>query len=176
MTPRRIASQQRTQVPHSAPGDSRKDALWGCHSHEKAHFACGPHKGRTLHASGGCAESPSSPICVHPCVPTSARSGATVYTNAPKRRREAIFADLCTLLHTHGRPQRRNSVHKCPETAPRGRFRRSVYTPAYPRPLAAAGRGARRVPTTARLPFRESLLRPHQAQSVLSQWVSLSCG
>ena len=44
MTPRRIASQQRTQVPHSAPGDSRKDALWGCHSHEKAHFACGPHQ------------------------------------------------------------------------------------------------------------------------------------
>ena len=121
-------------------------------------------------------ESPSSPICVHSCVPTSARNGVTVYTSAPRRRREAIFADLCTLLHTHGRSQRRNSVHKCPGTAPRARFRRSVYTPAYPRPLAAAGRGARRVPTTARLPFRESLLRPHQAQSVLSQWVSLSCG
>ena len=39
LTPRRIASQQRTQVPHSATGDSRKDALWGCHSHGKAHFA-----------------------------------------------------------------------------------------------------------------------------------------
>ena len=25
----------------------------------------------------------------------------------------------------------RNSVHKCPKTAPRGRFRRSVYTPAF---------------------------------------------
>ncbi len=33
-----------------------------------------------------------------------------------------------------------NSVHKCPETAPRGRFSRSVYTPASPRPLARPGR------------------------------------
>ena len=39
MTPRRIASQRRTQVPHSATGDSRKDALWGCHSHGKPHSA-----------------------------------------------------------------------------------------------------------------------------------------
>ena len=64
-------------------------------------------KGRVLHASGGCAERPFSLICVHSCVPTSARNGATVYTNAPKRRREAIFADLCTLLHTHGRSRDR---------------------------------------------------------------------
>ena len=150
MTSRRIASQQRTQVSHFATGDSRKDALWGCHSHEKAHsggvtltkrriLRVGPTKGRILHASGGCAESPSSPICVHPCVPTSARSGATVYTNAPKRLREPIFADLCTLLRPHVCPQRRNSVHKCPKTAPRGHFRRFVYTPAYPRPLARPG-------------------------------------
>ena len=56
-------------------------------------------------------------------------------------RREAIFADLCTLLHTHVCPQRRNSVHKCPKTAPRGHLRRSVYTPADPRPLARPGGG-----------------------------------
>ena len=148
MTPRRIASQRRTQVPHSATGDSRKDALWGCHSHGKAHSACGPHqkahsacersrrvrlsvrvrsqsapfrstspvqnalfrrvrfsspaqtwrrltqrrtlgvslsrkgalcvwaltKGRALHAGGGCAERPFSPICVHSCIPTAARA------------------------------------------------------------------------------------------------------
>ena len=35
--------------------------------------------------------------------PATARNGATVYTSAPKRHREAVFADLCTLLHTHGR-------------------------------------------------------------------------
>jgi len=41
LTPRQIASQQRTQVPHSATADSRKDALY---SYGKAHSACGPHQ------------------------------------------------------------------------------------------------------------------------------------
>ena len=36
----------------------------------------------------------------------------------------------------------RNSVHKCPKTTPRGRFRRSVYTPASPRPRARPSRVA----------------------------------
>ena len=31
-------------------------------------------------------------------VDASANRGATVYTNAPKRRRESVFANLCTLL------------------------------------------------------------------------------
>ena len=34
---------------------------------------------------------------------------ATVYTNAPKRRGEAILANLCTLLRPHVCPQQRNS-------------------------------------------------------------------
>ena len=34
---------------------------------------------------------------------------ATVYTNASKRRREAISTDLCTLLRPHVCPQQRNS-------------------------------------------------------------------
>ena len=54
MTPRRIASQQCTQVPHSATGVSRKDALWGGHSHGKAHSACGPHQ----RAHSACGRSP----------------------------------------------------------------------------------------------------------------------
>ena len=64
-----------------------------------------------------------------------AACGATVYTNAPERRREAVFGDLCTLLRPHRPPARvpcRNSVHKWPRTAPRDRFRRSVYTIASP--------------------------------------------
>ena len=61
-------------------------------------------------------------------VPPGAARVATVYTNAPKRRREAILANLCTLLRPHGCPQQRNSVHKCPKTALIGHFRRSVYT------------------------------------------------
>ena len=61
-----------------------------------------------------------------------ATSGATVYTSAPKQSREAVFANLCTLLRPLTCPQRRNSVHKCPKTNPRGQFRRSVYTLASP--------------------------------------------
>ena len=33
-----------------------------------------------------------------PRLPTTQAHGATVYTNAPKRPREAISTDLCTLL------------------------------------------------------------------------------
>ena len=33
------------------------------------------------------------------------------------------------------RPSRRNSVHKCPEMAPRGHFGQSVYTPDFPAPV-----------------------------------------
>ncbi len=36
-----------------------------------------------------------------------ATSVATVYTNAPKRLREAVFADLCTLLRSHDRSRDR---------------------------------------------------------------------
>ena len=60
-------------------------------------------------------------------VDVSANRVATVYTNAPKRPREAVLADLLA------RSSRRNSVHKCPKTTPRGRFRQFVYTPASPR-------------------------------------------
>ena len=61
---------------------------------------------------------------------------ATVYTSVPERHREAVFADLCTLLRPRACPQRRNSVHKCPKTTPRGHFRRSVYTLSLPQLLA----------------------------------------
>ena len=40
------------------------------------------------------------------------------------------------------RDSRRNSVHKCPETAPRGHFGRFVYTPASPRSLERSSRVA----------------------------------
>ena len=77
---------------------------------------------------------------------------ATVYTNAPKRRRGAVFANLCTLLCPHVCPQRRNSVHKCPRTAPRGYFSQSVYTPAsHTRPLARPG--AATGPTASTAPW-----------------------
>ena len=78
-------------------------------------------------------------IAVEALVPPDAARGATrsaahsptVYTNGQKRRREAILADLCTLLHPHGllaRPSRCNSVHKWQKTVSRGHFSQSVYT------------------------------------------------
>ena len=78
-----------------------------------------------------CVERPFSPTCVHSCIPTACSRDphvATVYTNGKKRCREAILADLCTLLRPHVCPQRCNSVHKWSETAPRGYFSQSVYT------------------------------------------------
>ena len=53
------------------------------------------------------AERPFSLICVHSCVLTSVHNGATVYTNDPKLCREAILANLCTLLRSHGRSRDR---------------------------------------------------------------------
>ena len=66
---------------------------------------------------------------------------ATVYTSAPERLREAILADLCTLLRSHACPQRRNSVHEWHKTTLRGHFRRSVYTLSLPTTARATGRG-----------------------------------
>ncbi len=83
-------------------------------------------------------EGPFSAICVHYCVTTGRPRGprvATVYTNGPEQLREAVFANLCTLLRHHrplARVPRCDSVHKWPKTAPRDRFRRSVYTIASP--------------------------------------------
>ena len=75
-------------------------------------------------------------------VPLDAARVATVYTNAPKRRRGAISTDLCTLLRPYGCSQQPNSVHKCPETARRGPILPFVYTIAIPRPPTTQAHGA----------------------------------
>ena len=125
----------------------------------------GPARGRRRHAVA--VEALVPPGAARVAIRIATRV-ATVYTNAPKRHRGAILANLCTLLRphvcshdpresqqctqmprngaerpdppicvhycdpkaTHNPSPRRNSVHKCPETAPRGHFRRFVYTPA----------------------------------------------
>ena len=58
----------------------------------------GPARGRRRHA-----------VAAEALVPPDAARVATVYTNAPKRRGEAILANLCTLLRPHVCPQQRNS-------------------------------------------------------------------
>ena len=66
---------------------------------------------------------------------------ATVYTNAPKRRGEAILTNLCTLLRPHSCLQQCNSVHKCPKTARRDPIHPFVYTIAIPRPPTTQAHG-----------------------------------
>ena len=82
---------------------------------------------------------------------------ATVYTNAPKRPRGAILANLCTLLRPHGRSQQRNSVHKRPNPARRGPILPFVYTIAIPRPPTTQAHGAT-VYTNAPKRRREAIL------------------
>ena len=74
-------------------------------------------------------ERPVSPICVHSCEsPRSlARSSrvATVYTNAPKRHREARSSHLCTLLRSQGHPQPKPTAQPCtrmPQNGTEGPF------------------------------------------------------
>ena len=45
---------------------------------------------------------------------------ATVYTNAPKRRREAISTDLCTLLRPHGRSHDPREAQQCTQMPQNG--------------------------------------------------------
>ena len=91
----------------------------------------GPARGRRRHAM-------VAEALVPPCADRVAIRIATrvaiVYTNAPKRPREAIFGDLCTLLRPRVCPQQRNSVHKRPNPVRRGPILPFVYTIAIPRP------------------------------------------
>ena len=74
--------------------------------------ACLPDQARG--ASGGCrrhavtAEALAPPDAARVAIRIVTRV-ATVYTNAPKRRRGAISTDLCTLLRPRICPQQRNS-------------------------------------------------------------------
>ena len=81
-------------------------------------------------------EGPFPPICVHYCVPTAARNSPTAQqcTQTPQSGAERpdppICVHYCDPKATHNPSPRPNSVHECPETAPRGHFHRFVYTPA----------------------------------------------
>ena len=72
-------------------------------------------------------ERPLSPICVHYCVPTGRPRGsriatraATVYTNAPERRRKTVFGDLCTLLHPHPAARATPAAQQCTQMPQNG--------------------------------------------------------
>ena len=62
-----------------------------------------------------------------------------------------------------------NSVHKCPETVPGGRFRRSVYTPLSPRPLVRPGRATGPTTSTAPWPRDARTLGPEAHAAAATQ-------
>ena len=74
LTENRTLQQPPHGKPHSATVTSRKTALCTGDVTEKRTLRVGLTKRRILHASGGCAESLFSPICVHSCIPTAARA------------------------------------------------------------------------------------------------------
>ena len=155
MTPRRIASQQRAHVPHSTTGDSRKDALWGCHPHGKAHFACGPHQ----KAHSACEQSPrvrfsvrvraQSALFRRVCFSSPAQTWSHLTQRRILRRRSHVKAQSATAVSRKSAfctsdataTSRKGAFCMRAVAAPRGHFRRSAYTPAYPRPLARPGGG-----------------------------------
>ena len=105
LTQRRILRRRPHVKAQSAPGDSRKSALCtddATSTWPKGALCTGDvtekrtlrrrrgrdvTKGRVLHASGGCVERPFSPICVHSCIPTSARPRNRAGPQVPRRRR-----------------------------------------------------------------------------------------
>ena len=106
----------------------------------------------------------SSGVCVGCCLGEDASLAAAVLAQSPfsqprerwpprGRRRHTMAVEALVPPDT---ARGCNSVHECPETAPRGRFRRSVYTPASPRPLARPGR--------PRVPRRRRPLSPRDAR------------
>ena len=99
----------------------------------------GPARGRRRHAVA--VEALAPPDAARVAIRIATRV-ATVYTNAPKRRREAILTDLCTLLRPHVCPQQPNSVHKRPNPVRRDPILPFVYTIAIPRPPTTQAHGA----------------------------------
>ena len=100
----------------------------------------------------------SSGVCVGCCLGEDANLAAPLAQSLFSRPRERRATEGA-LPARHGgwgaratrRNSRRNSVHECPKTAPRGHFRQSVYTPESSRPLARPG-GATG-PTTSTTPW-----------------------
>ena len=65
-----------------------------------------------------------------PRLSTTAQQCTQMSQSGAERLDPPICVHYCDPKATHNPSPRRNSVHKCPETAPRGHFRRFVYTPA----------------------------------------------
>ena len=65
-----------------------------------------------------------------PRLSTTAQQCTQTHQNGAERPDPPICVHYCDPKATHNPSPRRNSVHKCPKTAPRDHFGQFVYTPA----------------------------------------------
>ena len=129
----------------------------------------GPARGRRRHAMA--AEALVPPGAARVAIRIATRV-ATVYTNAPKRLREAILADLCTLLRPHGRSHDPREAQQCTQMTKNGAERPDPpICVHYCDPKATHNPSPRRnsvhkCPKTAsRAHFRQSVYTPARARS-----------
>ena len=98
----------------------------------------GPARGCSRHAVVAEALAPPDAACVTTRATLAAQQCTQTSQNGAERPDPPICVHYCDPKATHNPSPRRNSVHKCPKTAPRGHFHRFVYTPASLRLLATA--------------------------------------
>ena len=136
---------------------SAKTPTWQrCHSRR----ACLSDQARGRHRHAMAVEALVPPDAARVAIRIATRV-ATVYTNAPKRRREAILANLCTLLRSHNRTRDRAGL-----PVPR---RRRPHGPRDARALGPEAHAARAVtqpPTHTNSRSRQSLHHPDRCREI----------
>ena len=98
-----------------------------------------PSRGRRRHAMVVGVLMPPDAACVTTCATLAAQQCTQTPQNGAERPDPPICVHYCDPKATHNLSPQPNSVHKCPKTAPRGRFSQSVYNPASPWPLTRPG-------------------------------------
>ena len=150
--PRGRAHDQAAQGGHATRGGTRAST-----SRENTNGSSGICMGYCLGEDARLAVAPLAQSLSHrACFPDQGggghRGGAA---GIPWRLSHSCHPTQCAsqLASQLARSSRRNSVHECPKTAPRGRFRRSVYTPAPPRLSTTAQQCTQMVKNSSKRPF-----------------------
>ena len=95
---------------------SAKTPTW----QRRSRRACFSYQARDGHRGGCCRHTMAVGVLVPPDATRVAACVATVYTNAPKPRREARSSHLCTLLRSQGHPQPKLASQQCTQMPQNG--------------------------------------------------------
>ena len=144
--PRGRAHDRAAQGGHAARGGIRAST-----SRENTNGSSGICVGCCLDEDARLAAALAQSLSHRACFPDQGRGDAGI----PWRLSHSCHPTQCVsqLASQFARSSRRNSVHECPKTAPRGRFRRSVYTPAPPRLSTTAQQCTQMVRNSSKRPF-----------------------